>query len=59
MALGACLGHRRQQHVADGVLRSTSPAAAWQGTEMLRSVATYPISGALTLWSTPFCGQFN
>ena len=36
-----------------------SPAAALHGTLIVRSVATYPISGALTLCSTPFCGQLS
>ena len=54
-ALGACLGTVD----SNTVLVELSPAAALQGTVMVSSVGTYPISGAVTLSRTPFCGQFN
>ena len=58
-AFGACLGTVDSSTVLPVFCGPASPAAALHGTVMFRSVATYPISGALTLCSTPFCGQLS
>jgi hypothetical protein len=58
-ALGACFGTVDSSTERPRLSGPASPAAALQGTVMVRSVATYPISGASTLASTPFCGQLS
>ena len=58
-ALGACLGTVDSRTVLPAFSGPASPAAALHGMLIVKSVATYPMSGALTLCITPFCGQLS